>query len=103
MKRRLTGLFLVFAMCIILGGCGKSSIPTESISKDALSQVNCVPINESKTLYYYLEDYRVVVLNNYYTRFGQNQVNLDSLVVDGNIVYYDVTNDCFTMQPPLAN
>lgn len=103
--RRLKGLFLVSIMCIILTGCGKKSmlLPTTDIAQTVFEQCELVSINESKTMYYSLEDYSVKVLNDYYIRDGQNYATIDNLIIDGKVVYYDIKNECYTMQPPLAN
>lgn len=103
MKRRLKGLFLVCIMCIALTGCGKQSIPTANIAQYAMEQWNCVAINESNTMYYSLKDCSVIVLNDYYTRFGEKYAKMDTLIVDGKTVYYDINNNCYTTEPPLAD
>lgn len=113
--RRLKGLFLVSIMSIILAGCGKKTIslpttnspttelPSTDIARVAMEQCGFVSINESKTMYYSPEDYRVLVLDDYYIRFGQNYITINNLIIDGKEVYYDIKNECYTMQPPLAN
>lgn len=103
MKRRLNGLFLVCIMCVALTGCGKHSFSTNNIAQSAMEQFNCVPINESNTMYYNLDDYSVIVLNDYYTRFGEKYAKIEVLIVDEKIVYYDINHYYYTTEPPLAD
>lgn len=99
MKRRLKGLFLVCIMCIALTGCGKESIPTQDISEFSEKAYGLLPINESKTMYYDPDDYHVIVLDDYYQRYGEEYVKLNNLIVDEKVVYYDTEHYCLTTEP----
>ncbi len=99
MKKRLKGLFLVCIMCIALTGCGTKSLHTQDIAELSEKAYGLLPINESKTMYYNLNDYHVLVLDDYYQRYGKNYIEFNDLIVNGKAVYYDTENDCFTTEP----
>lgn len=97
--KRLKCIIFIATICFVLAGCTNKDSIAEAVKK-----AGCYPINDSATVFYYSENCQVLILNQISQELnGHITVDLDTLMVDGQPIYYDVENDCFTATPLNAN
>lgn len=110
--KRLKCIIFIATICFVLAGCRNTDsiaeaaagcTNTDSIA-EAAKKAGYYPINDSATVFYYSENCQVLILNQISQELnGHITVDLDTLMVDGHPIYYDVENDCFTATPLNAN